>query len=217
MTTETSAVSGSLACDRGWDEFTTRHDHFFIASPTNSNNALVPGLSGTPRSALILLWLDSRAPPLLLQEPVGHVPVELVPGGLDRADVLFGPVLHPGQGIGVLEAVPIRVHHTGQAVADSPVDLGPRRGERQLHARGGHRELAILGGQIALAPWIHEHPVVVPAVAGPDDQVELVVGQEPVDVPGIVRVARRPPDFTAKSCPAFFSPNSSRSRVHSVT
>ena len=30
-------------------------NHFFSASPTNSNNALVAGSSGRPRSALILL------------------------------------------------------------------------------------------------------------------------------------------------------------------
>jgi hypothetical protein len=37
-------------------------DHFLSASSTNSNSALVPGSSGRPRSALILLWVDSRAP-----------------------------------------------------------------------------------------------------------------------------------------------------------
>ena len=36
--------------------------YFFSASPTNSNRALVPGSSGNPRSALILLWVVSRAP-----------------------------------------------------------------------------------------------------------------------------------------------------------
>src|SRR5207244_6570200 len=36
--------------------------HFFNALPRNSNNALVAGSSGKPRSALILLCVVSRAP-----------------------------------------------------------------------------------------------------------------------------------------------------------
>ena len=44
-------------------------NHFFSASPTNSNNAFVAGSSGRPRSALILLWVDSWAPKTLTGMP----------------------------------------------------------------------------------------------------------------------------------------------------
>src|ERR1700738_271996 len=36
--------------------------HFFSAAARKSNNALVAGSSGRPRSALILLWVVSLAP-----------------------------------------------------------------------------------------------------------------------------------------------------------
>src|SRR5262249_57085085 len=54
------------------DQPTTRpaaDDHFFRARSRNSNNAFVAGSSGRPRSALILLWVVSRAPKTVTGTP----------------------------------------------------------------------------------------------------------------------------------------------------
>src|SRR6266536_199916 len=44
-------------------------NHFFSALPRNSNNALVAGSLGKPRSALILLWVVSLAPKTVTGTP----------------------------------------------------------------------------------------------------------------------------------------------------